>query len=109
MAQSSGSQRVLRAGFIGLGGAARQMIPVFARTPGFTVAGAADMDSEILSRFKEDYPDAETHTTAEGLCESKNIDFIYIGTPNRFHWSARMAISRGPGSLGNTRISRLSF
>jgi len=85
MAQSSGSQPVLRAGFIGLGGAARQMIPVFARTPGFTVAGAADMDAEILGRFKEDYPDAETHTTAEGLCESKNIDFIYIGTPNRFH------------------------
>jgi phthalate 4,5-cis-dihydrodiol dehydrogenase len=85
MSASDGQQRILRAGFIGLGGAAKQMIPKFARTPGFKVAGAADLDAEILGRFKQDYPDAETHTSAEGLCESKNIDIIYIGTPNRFH------------------------
>ena len=96
MTASDGQQRVLRAGFIGLGGAARAMIPIFARTPGFKVAGAADLDSEILGRFKQDFPDAETHSTAEGLCESKNIDFIYIGTPNRFHRQhAEMAANGG--------------
>jgi phthalate 4,5-cis-dihydrodiol dehydrogenase len=85
MADSSGTQRELRVGFIGLGGAASGMIPKVAQTPGFRVAGAADRDAEILERFKQDFPDVETHSTAEGLCESKNIDFIYIGTPNRFH------------------------
>lgn len=85
MTSSTGNEPVIRVGFIGLGGAAGAMIPRFRRNPRFKVAGAADVDAEILGRFKRDYPDAETHSTAEGLCESKNVDFIYIGTPNRFH------------------------
>src|SRR6266508_2027479 len=93
MAVSNGKP-VLRVGFIGLGGAAAAMIGKFARNPGFKVAGAADVDPEILARFKQDYPDAEAYPKAEGLCESKNIDFIYIGTPNRFHKEhAVMALS----------------
>ena len=75
----------IRVGVIGLGGAANGMIPRFDRNPRFTVAGAADLDAEILGRFHERFPNAETHPNAEGLCASKNIDFIYIATPNRFH------------------------
>src|SRR5688572_4324681 len=94
------NKRKLRAGFIGLGGAAAAMIGKFARNPGFEVAGAADIDAEILDRFKQDFPGAETHSRAEGLCESKNIDFIYIGTPNRFHKEhAVMALSGGKHTL----------
>ncbi len=99
MAVSNGKP-VLRVGFIGLGGAAAAMIGKFARNPGFKVAGAADVDPEILARFKQDYPDAEAYPKAEGLCESKNIDFIYIGTPNRFHKEhAVMALSGGKHTL----------
>jgi phthalate 4,5-cis-dihydrodiol dehydrogenase len=61
------------------------MVPKFDRNPRFKVAGAADLDAELLGRFKKLFPDAETHPTAAGLCDSKNIDFVYIATPNRFH------------------------
>ena len=100
MAATNGNQTVIRAGFIGLGGAAAGMIGKFARNPRFKVAGAADIDQEILGRFKQDFPDAEAHPSAEGLCESKNIDFVYIGTPNRFHKEhAVMALSAGKHTL----------
>ena len=90
------SQPVLRVGVIGLGGAAGQMIPRFHRNPHFKVTAAADVDAEILGNFKKDFPDGETYPTAEGLCASKNVDFVYIGTPNRFHKEhAVMALSSG--------------
>src|SRR5947207_5115924 len=85
MAASGFQQPVVRVGFIGLGGAARAMIPKFAKNARFQVAAAADVDAEILGKFKQDFPNAETYPTAEGLCESKNVDLVYIGTPNRFH------------------------
>jgi len=85
MTGSSEQQPVIRVGFIGLGGAAAAMIPKFARNPRFRITAAADIDAEILGRFKRDYPDAEAYSSAEGLCASKNVDLVYIGTPNRFH------------------------
>jgi phthalate 4,5-cis-dihydrodiol dehydrogenase len=89
-------ERVIRVGLIGLGGAAAGMIGKFAKNSRFKVAAAADIDPEILARFKRDFPDAEAHPTALGLCESKAVDFIYIGTPNRFHQEhAVMALSHG--------------
>jgi len=75
----------IRVGILGLGGAARAMVPKFARNPRFKIAAGADLDAEILARFKRDFPDAETWQTAEALCESRNVDLVYIGTPNRFH------------------------
>lgn len=100
MAQGNGSERVVRVGLIGLGGAAAGMIGKFERNPRFKIAGAADVDSEILGIFKQNFPDAEGHPSADGLCASKNIDFIYIGTPNRFHKEhAVMALSSGKHTL----------
>ncbi len=100
MAEANARQPVIRVGFIGLGGAAAGMIGKFARNARFKVAGAADIDAEIVARFQRDFPDAETHPSADGLCNSRNIDFIYIGTPNRFHREhAVMALSAGKHAL----------
>lgn len=85
MTASSEPQTVVRVGIIGLGGAARGMIGKFNENPRFKITAAADVDAEILGRFQRDYPDAEAYPGAEGLCSSKNVDFVYIGTPNRFH------------------------
>ena len=87
------SEREFGVGLIGLGGAAGAMIGKFAKNPHFRVAAAADIDPEIIDRFHKDYPDAETYSSAEGLCESKSVDLVYIATPNRFHTEhARMAL-----------------
>jgi len=79
------SERVLGVGVIGLGGASLAMIPKFVQNPKFRVAAAADIDAEIMDRFRKDFPDAESYDGAARLCASRYVDLIYIATPNRFH------------------------
>ena len=87
------NEPILGVGVIGLGGASLAMIPKFDRNPKFRIAGAADIDSEILDRFRKDFPNAEAYTGAAKLCASRNVDLIYIATPNRVHAQhSRMAL-----------------
>src|SRR5215813_8775188 len=79
------SERVLGVGVIGLGGASLAMIPKFVQNPNFRVAAAADIDTEIMDRFRKDFPDAESYDDADRLCASRSVDLVYIATPNRFH------------------------
>lgn len=79
------AQPVVRVGVVGLGGAAVAMVPKFKRNPRFVIAAAADTDAEILERFKRDFPDAETFPSVEGMCDTRKVDLVYVGTPNRFH------------------------
>jgi phthalate 4,5-cis-dihydrodiol dehydrogenase len=79
------SERVLGVGVIGLGGASLAIIPKFVRNPNFRIAAAADIDTEILDRFRKDFPDAESYDDAARLCASRSVDLVYIATPNRFH------------------------
>jgi phthalate 4,5-cis-dihydrodiol dehydrogenase len=81
----AGSDRVLGVGVIGLGGASLAMIPKFARNPNFRIAAAADIDAEIIDRFRQDFPDAAAYGDAARLCASRKVDLVYIATPNRFH------------------------
>src|SRR5919108_2186468 len=78
-------ERVLRVGIIGLGGASLAMIPKFVQNPKFCIAAAADIDIEIIDRFRRYFPDAESYDDAARLCASRNVDLVYVATPNRFH------------------------
>jgi phthalate 4,5-cis-dihydrodiol dehydrogenase len=79
------SEPVLGVGVIGLGGASLAMIPKFVQNPNFRIAAAADIDTEIMERFRKDFPVAESYDNAARLCASRNVDLVYIATPNRFH------------------------
>jgi phthalate 4,5-cis-dihydrodiol dehydrogenase len=79
------SERVLGVGVIGLGGASLAMIPKFVQNPNFRIVAAADIDAEIMERFRKDFPDAVSYDDAARLCASRNVDLVYIATPNRFH------------------------
>ena len=74
----------MRVGIIGLGGGASAMIPKFAANPSYHVAAAADIDQGQLDAFSSQY-EGKTFLTAEGLCNSSDVDIIYIATPNQFH------------------------
>jgi phthalate 4,5-cis-dihydrodiol dehydrogenase len=78
-------ERVLGVGIIGLGGASLAMIPKFVRNPNFRIAAAADIDGEIMARFRRDFPQAESYDDAAKLCASRSVELVYIATPNRFH------------------------
>lgn len=87
------NERVIGVGVIGLGGASLAMIPKFHRNPKFRIAAAADIDAEILERFRNDYPAAEAYGDAAELCASRSVELVYIATPNRRHAEhARMAL-----------------
>lgn len=75
----------LALGLLGLGGATVNMLPAFERSPRFRIAAAADIDPDILARFRADYPEARTYDSIEALAADPDIDLIYIGTPNDIH------------------------
>jgi len=86
MTSSGGSANgpVLNLGIIGLGGGASQMLPAFARHSRVRVTAAADIDQDQLDKFRTQY-EGETFLSAEAICQSPNVDVVYIATPNQFH------------------------
>jgi phthalate 4,5-cis-dihydrodiol dehydrogenase len=90
------TQRKIGLGIIGLGGAAVNMLPAFRRNPGLEIVGVADLDKNILERFKQDHPQANTYLDIEKLCADPNVELVYIGTPTRLHsLHAGIALDRG--------------
>lgn len=89
------NQRKLGLGFVGLGGAAVNMLPAIKRSP-FHIAAAADIDPAIRSQFEADFPGARAYGDVERLCADPTVDLVYIGTPTRLHSEhARAALERG--------------
>jgi phthalate 4,5-cis-dihydrodiol dehydrogenase len=85
----------LRLGIAGLGGGASQMVPAFVRHPHIRITAAADIDTEVLERFRHDFS-AETYHSVEEMCKNPNVDAVYIATPNQFHTEhALAALERG--------------
>jgi phthalate 4,5-cis-dihydrodiol dehydrogenase len=85
MSSDGVQRRVLGVGIVGLGGAAVNMLPAFARNPDYKIAAAADTDADVRGRFARDYPGAATFASIAELCASPAVDLVYIGTPTRLH------------------------
>jgi phthalate 4,5-cis-dihydrodiol dehydrogenase len=75
---------VLRMGMAGLGVASTQILPVLSRLPYLQITAAADLRTDALTKFREAY-DGEMFTSVEKMCQSPNVDFIYVATPNELH------------------------
>ena len=74
----------IRIGVVGLGGATSQMLPCLAAHAGMKIAAGADPRREARERFATDFG-ATGFESAEELCESRDIDAVYIATPHQFH------------------------
>jgi phthalate 4,5-cis-dihydrodiol dehydrogenase len=77
-------------GMAGLGVASTQILPPVAKLPYVKIAAAADTRRDALEKFRQEYG-AEVFTSFEAMCESPNVDFVYIATPNDLH--ARHAVT----------------
>ncbi len=74
----------MRLGIIGLGGAAKQMVPSFLSHPHVTITAAADPRAEARDAFATEFG-ARTHGTAEALCADPEVDAVYVATPHKMH------------------------
>jgi phthalate 4,5-cis-dihydrodiol dehydrogenase len=77
-------QQKLRLGIVGLGGAARQMIPAAIKHLHVEIAAAADVDTDALQAFVRD-SGATAYGSVEEMCANAGIDAVYIATPTQLH------------------------
>ena len=89
------STHTVRFGIIGVG-AANGEIQAITHHPHLTVAAAADHDPVALDGFRRRFPSAACYRSVEELCDSDDVDAVFIGTPTHFHTAhALLAIEGG--------------
>ena len=81
---STGSNRMLRIGVIGLGRAFMLMLPALSRHPRVTLVAAYDPRPEATAQFATEF-NATAHASAELLCTDAHVDAVYVASPHRFH------------------------
>ncbi len=76
--------RVMRFGIAGLGIASTQILPEFANRPHLQVTAAADPRPEGRAKFERQYG-GRAFETVEAMCQSGDVDAVYVCTPNHLH------------------------
>src|SRR5579862_643261 len=75
---------VLRIGVAGLGEAATEFLPTYARDPRVKLTACADMRPLARERFQRDF-NAHAYETVEKLAQSPDVDVVYVSTPHELH------------------------
>lgn len=76
----------------GLGVASTQIMPPIAALPYIKIIAAADTRTDALAKFRETYG-GETFTSVEAMCESADVDAVYVATPNQLHAKHVIAVT----------------
>jgi phthalate 4,5-cis-dihydrodiol dehydrogenase len=74
----------VRFAIAGLGTAGCMMLPALLKHPDIEIRAAADVAPEPLEQFRHDFQ-AEVYRSVADLCQSPNVDAIYIATPTHLH------------------------
>jgi phthalate 4,5-cis-dihydrodiol dehydrogenase len=74
----------IRFAIAGLGTAGCMMLPALLKHPDIEIRAAADVAPEPLEQFRHDFQ-AEVYRSVADLCQSPNVDAIYIATPTHLH------------------------
>ncbi len=77
--------RKLRIGMIGIGVGGAEILPAMDAMECVDLVAGADVAQTTLDRFKGRYPRAKTYLSAQDLCDDKNVEAVWISSPNRFH------------------------
>lgn len=78
------STKVLRFGVAGLGVASTEILPNIHMHPNLEVVAAADLRPEARAKFEQEY-EGKAFDSVEAMCDSPDVDAVYICTPNNFH------------------------
>ena len=75
---------ILRLGIAGIGMGAGRVIPEIASLPFIKITAGADRRRHALDVFQEEFG-AETYENVEDMCQSPNVDAVYVATPHELH------------------------
>jgi phthalate 4,5-cis-dihydrodiol dehydrogenase len=74
----------LKIGLVGLGTAGRSLPQAVAKTTGFSFIAGADLRQEAREQYRGEFG-IQTFDSVAAMCELKDIDAVYVATPNPFH------------------------
>ena len=74
----------IRIGLAGLGMAGRSLPLAVAKTTGFSFVAGADLRQEAREQYGAEFG-IQTFDSFTAMCELKDIDAVYVATPNPFH------------------------
>ena len=74
----------IRIGLAGLGTAGRSLPQAVAKTTGFSFVAGADRRQEAREQYRGEFG-IQTFDSVAAMCELKDIDAVYVATPNPFH------------------------
>jgi len=75
---------VIRLGVAGLGLGSARVVPELARLDFLKLTAAADIRRSAAEHFAREF-NAEAYVSVAEMCQSPNIDAVYVATPNQFH------------------------
>jgi phthalate 4,5-cis-dihydrodiol dehydrogenase len=74
----------IRIGLAGLGTAGRSLPLAVAKTQGFAFIAGADLRKEAREQYRAEFG-VQTFESVQTMCEMKELDAVYVATPNPFH------------------------
>ena len=77
--------QLLRLGIAGLGNAGHSVLRDLDKISGVVLTAVADVRKEVLESFREKSKEAQTFDSVEAMCNSREVDAVWIATPNEFH------------------------
>ena len=85
----------IRIGLAGLGTAGRSLPQAVAKTTGFSFVAGADLRQAAREQYRAEFG-IQTFDSVAAMCELKELDGVYVATPNPFHAEhAITALERG--------------
>jgi len=77
--------KTLRIGIVGIGVGGAEILPAIESLPEVELVAGADVNRDVLERFHNRYPQAETYVSAEAMCKDPSVEAVWVSTPNMYH------------------------
>ena len=84
----------LRLGIAGCGNAGHAVLRDLGKISGVTLAAVADVRIAAQEAVQKKFPEVRTFDSVEAMCRSRDVDALWIATPNEFHASHVIAAAQ---------------